>query len=318
MSLTLTQGMPLPTEPIFDTKTGVITRAWYQFFISLFNRTGGSSPSGAGVPGGAVGNVQYNNSGTFGGLTNVQLTARIQVFTDVLNGAVPASGGGTTTFLRADGNFATPAAAGSAGGDLSGTYPNPTVAKINGSTLGTTTATSANLLVADGTKWNTTAMAGDTSITNAGTVTVSAINGVALGTTTATSGNLLIADGSKWVTKAMAGDATIASSGTLTVAKVNGVAYPASPSTDTIPLVTASNTVTYTAATGTAGNTVLSKNPTLTGVTVDGNGSFALTSQVSGAGASGGTLTNAPSAGNPAFWLPISINGSTRYVPAWS
>lgn len=37
----------------------------------------------------------------------------------------------------------------------------------------------------------------------------------------------------------------------------------------------------------------------------------------SGAGASVGTLTNAPSAGNPTSWIPINDNGTTRYIPAW-
>lgn len=36
-----------------------------------------------------------------------------------------------------------------------------------------------------------------------------------------------------------------------------------------------------------------------------------------GAGASAGTLTNAPAAGNPTKWIPISDNGTTRYIPAW-
>jgi hypothetical protein len=36
-----------------------------------------------------------------------------------------------------------------------------------------------------------------------------------------------------------------------------------------------------------------------------------------GAGASTGTLTNAPAAGNPTKWIPISDNGVTRYIPAW-
>lgn len=37
-----------------------------------------------------------------------------------------------------------------------------------------------------------------------------------------------------------------------------------------------------------------------------------------GAGASVGTITNAPSAGNPAKWIPIDDNGTTRYIPTWS
>lgn len=36
-----------------------------------------------------------------------------------------------------------------------------------------------------------------------------------------------------------------------------------------------------------------------------------------GAGAATGTLTNAPAAGNPTKWIPISDNGVTRHIPAW-
>jgi hypothetical protein len=36
-----------------------------------------------------------------------------------------------------------------------------------------------------------------------------------------------------------------------------------------------------------------------------------------GAGSSVGTLTNAPSVGNPTKWIPIVDNGTTRYIPAW-
>lgn len=38
----------------------------------------------------------------------------------------------------------------------------------------------------------------------------------------------------------------------------------------------------------------------------------------SGAGANAGTLGNAPSAGNPSFWLPVSIAGAIRYIPCWT
>ena len=36
-----------------------------------------------------------------------------------------------------------------------------------------------------------------------------------------------------------------------------------------------------------------------------------------GAGASAGTLANAPAAGNPTKWIPVVDNGTTRYIPAW-
>jgi hypothetical protein len=41
------------------------------------------------------------------------------------------------------------------------------------------------------------------------------------------------------------------------------------------------------------------------------------TSFTNGAAAAAGTLTNAPSAGNPTKWIPINDNGTTRYIPAW-
>lgn len=53
-----------------------------------------------------------NNSGAGGTveeITGTEATAILDVFTDTLKGLVPASGGGTSTFLRADGTFATPA-----------------------------------------------------------------------------------------------------------------------------------------------------------------------------------------------------------------
>ena len=57
------------------------------------------------APGGSPTQVQFNNSGVFGGLSEAALTAKIIPFTSSLSGAVPASGGGTLNFLRADGTF---------------------------------------------------------------------------------------------------------------------------------------------------------------------------------------------------------------------
>jgi hypothetical protein len=274
-SSVLIQNIPQPSIAVFDPETGMMAPIWYRFFLSLFARTGGPNGSGAvGEPGGSSGQVQYNAAGTFGGLTNVQLTTLVNVFSSAAKGSVPPSGGTAGTFLEATGAFTVPpatGAAGPAGGDLSSTYPNPTVA---------------------------------------------AINGAPLGATTTTAGNLLIGSGTLWVSHAATGDWTITSAGATTVAKVNGVAYPAAPATGTVPVVTAPNVVTYTATTGT-GNVVLATAPTFTGATVDTNGSFHLTTQTNGAGAAAGTLANAPSAGNPAFWLQVSINGTPRFIPAW-
>lgn len=45
-------------------------------------------------------------------LTGTQVTTLLDVFTSALKGLVPASGGGTTNFLRADGSFAVPPSGG--------------------------------------------------------------------------------------------------------------------------------------------------------------------------------------------------------------
>ncbi len=48
------------------------------------------------------------------------------------------------------------------------------------------------------------------------------------------------------------------------------------------------------------------------------NGVVAIANAVDGAGAQAGTLLNAPSAGNPAEWVKIKVNGDVRYVPVWA
>jgi hypothetical protein len=54
-----------------------------------------------------IGNVSGSTAAPIA-LSNTQATTLINPFTSSLSGAVPASGGGTTNFLRADGTFASP------------------------------------------------------------------------------------------------------------------------------------------------------------------------------------------------------------------
>lgn len=79
-------------------------------------------------------------------------------------------------------------------------------------------------------------------------ICASGTSGALVGCAAGTSGQLFLATTSAapgWAT--MSGDATILPSGALTVTHVNGVTYGTSPSTNTVPVVTSSNTVTYEA-----------------------------------------------------------------------
>lgn len=63
----------------------------------------------------AANSIIGNNTGIAAtpiALTTAQTTAMLDIFTSTLKGLAPASGGGTTNFLRADGTWAAPAGAG--------------------------------------------------------------------------------------------------------------------------------------------------------------------------------------------------------------
>ena len=67
-----------------------------------------------------------------------------------------------------------PSLTGTAGGDLSGTFPNPVVAKINQVALGSTTANAGNLLISGASSWVSQAVSGDITINSTGTTAIGA------------------------------------------------------------------------------------------------------------------------------------------------
>ncbi|UOF01546.1 tail fiber domain-containing protein [Bdellovibrio reynosensis] len=142
---------------------------------------------------------------------------------------------------------------GAAGGDLSSTYPNPTVAKIRGVAVNATAPTNGQVLKYNGTDW---APAADTDTNSGGTVTnvtASAPLSVATGSTTpaisisqattSTNGYLSSTDWNTFNNKQAAGNYLLNAGGTPSVQTGLDASKPASPTAGAIYFATDSKTI---------------------------------------------------------------------------
>lgn len=142
---------------------------------------------------------------------------------------------------------------------------------------------------------------------------------------THTSGTAVPAAAMRW--KNAAGTDIAAGSLTVTAPRATGNAVggsiilqtaPAGASSAVLQTATTRLTISPNGVVTLAAPTVAAENLVIDGNGGAGQASIRLNGLTNGAGVAAGTLANAPSAGDPSFWIPISIGGLARFIPAWT
>lgn len=153
-------SIPAADTPWLDEQSGLVSEAWYIYLANLFGA----------IAQGFIGTPNQVLHGGGAGYAPVSLTADITGRLLLANFVRAAAG----NILIAQGVGVDDIYAALSGDGTLSAAGALAVTRINGAALGTTTPTSANLLIGDGTQWVTRAMSGDATISNAGAVTVGA------------------------------------------------------------------------------------------------------------------------------------------------
>lgn len=171
----------------------------------------------------AANSIVGNNTGVAAtpiALTATQTTAMLNVFTDLAKGLVPASGGGTSNFLRADGTFATPPTGGVTDGDKGD------ITVSSGGTVWTIDNDAVTYGQIQNVTGNSFLGRAASGAGNVGEITVGAselvgrgstgnITAITLGTNLSMSGTTLNASGGGGISDGDKGDITVSSGGTV-------------------------------------------------------------------------------------------------------
>ena len=227
---------------------------------------GASTPCGS-QPGGANGQIQFNNNGAFGGFAPAVNGSSIGT-PSTLNFLNSSSFNGLQfTFSNPTGGNVQLGATGTLNNDglTNSSFATSMPSWLSGTAsvaLGGTLTLSAapgqashQVLGTCGTAGSfapCSLQPGDIPTLNQSTTgTAANVTGVVArangGLNSATAGTGLLRDGTTPSASELSGDATTSGSNVVTVAKVNGVSYGAAPASNTVPVVTSSNTVTYQA-----------------------------------------------------------------------